>query len=73
MLSGDVQFTIDKEENVLVKAVYDYHVGLRILRNASAIAGNFLTCDPEGAAEIVFAPLDVNLAYAGEALRRTSV
>ena len=44
--------------------------GTRHIWNASAIAGNFLACGLEGAAEIVFAPLDVDLGYADQAMRR---
>ena len=58
MLSGDVQLTINRDEDVLVDAVYDFCAGLRILVIASAMAGNFLARDLEGAAEIVVAPLD---------------
>ena len=61
MQPGDVQLMINRDEDVLVDAVYDYCVGLRILGNALAMAGNFLARDLEGASAIVFAPLDPNL------------
>ena len=46
MLSGDVQLTINRDEDVLVDAVHDYLCGLRTLGNASAMAGNFLGSRP---------------------------
>ena len=70
MLSGDVQLTRNMDDDVLVSAVYEHYVGLRILGNASAMAGNFLAHDLEGTAEIVFATLDANLDYADQAMRR---
>ena len=45
MLSGDVQLTTNRDQDVLVDAVYDYRVGLHILGNASAMVGNFLARD----------------------------
>ena len=48
-------------------------VGLRILGNASAMGRNFLARDLEGTAEVVFPPLDANLDYADQAMRRFGV
>ena len=70
MLSGDVQLTINRDEDVLVDAVFDGNVGLRVLQNDSAMAGNCLARDLAGSADIVFAPPYANLGNADQAMRR---
>ena len=64
MLSGDLQLTINRNEDVLVDAAFYGYVGLRVLQNDSAMAGNFLACDLAGSADIVFSPPDANLGNA---------
>ena len=62
---GGMSITVaGQEQKEVVRDVAHYYYALRILANASAKAGNYLVSSKaEKDANVVFAPLDVNLDY----------
>ena len=72
-LPGGLSLTVaGQEQKEVVRDVAHYYYALRILANASAKAGNYLVpSKAEKDANVVFAPLDVNLDYADLAFRNT--
>ena len=72
-LPGGMSITVaGQEQKEVVRDVAHYYYALRILANASAKAGNYLVpSKAEKDANVVFAPLDVNLDYADLAFRNT--
>ena len=71
-LGQNLRLELEREPEQSVVKVVGYYFGLRIIANAVAKAGNYLVRSATGEGEVTFAPLDVNVNYADECLRRAS-